>query len=221
MRDGEPRARLDARIKARQAAGEEDLTPDNGLGDFRTPEYSPRLDFGPDRAWEACRGMDMSFAFNAQARPEDYLTPEALITSFVEIVAHGGNLLLNVGPRADGSVPEPQVALLTALGDWLRTNGEAIYGTRATSAPKGVAADGTPYRTTAGPNAVNLLFLEAPRSLEVTLPGLVGAQSIRRLDGGGVALAAGSPVRLVLETPFIGPAPHGVVAEGAGIASAS
>ena len=48
--------------------------------------------------------MDMSFGFNAGARPEDYLSADELIASFVEIVAHGGNLLLNMGPRADGSV---------------------------------------------------------------------------------------------------------------------
>ena len=217
LREPEPRARLDARIKARQAAGEEDLTPDNGLGDFRTPEYSERLDFGPDRAWEACRGMDMSFAFNAHARPEDYLTPEALIASFVEIVAHGGNLLLNMGPRADGSVPEPQVALLTALGDWLKTNGEAIYGTRPTARPKGIASDGTPYRTTAGRDGVNVLLLETPKSLEFTLPGFTGARSARRLDGGGVATTGGEPVRLTLAAPFTGPAPHSVVVDGANV----
>ena len=114
LRDPAGRAATDAYIKARWQAGDGELMGrDNGLGDFRTPEYSPQLEF--ERAWEACRGMDMSFGFNAEARPEDYMRPDELIRSFVEIVSHGGNLLLNVGPRADGSVPEIQQNLLRTL----------------------------------------------------------------------------------------------------------
>ncbi|BCW87380.1 hypothetical protein sos41_05090 [Alphaproteobacteria bacterium SO-S41] len=213
MRVPEARADLDAMIAARWAAGEGDLMADSGTGDFRTPEYSEKLDF--DRDWEACRGMDLSFGFNAEAKPEDHLSAAELIRSFVEIVAHGGNLLLNIGPRADGSVPEVQQDLLRALGAWLKTNGTAIYGTRRTAAPKGVASDGTTYRTTQTDGAVHVLFMAAPDARELTLPTLGGAIAAHRLDGGGVTLLAGDPVRILLDRPFDDAPVHVVSLEGA------
>lgn len=215
LRDPVARAALNEKIKLRQAPGEAtDVTPaDSGIGDFRTPEYSSRLEF--DRAWESCRGMDMSFAFNAQARPEDYMTAEELITSFVEIVTHGGNLLLNVGPRADGSVPGPQQALLRALGAWLKVNGGAIYGSRRTVAPNGLASDGTPYRTTATEGAVNVILMQAPSADTLTLPSLAFARSVRRLDGRAVELSGVAPVRVRLSESFEGAGPHVLAFEGA------
>ena len=215
MRVPEARAELDAMIAARWAAGEGDLMADSGTGDFRTPEYSEKLDF--DRDWEACRGMDLSFGFNAEAKAEDHLSADELIRSFVEIVAHGGNLLLNMGPRADGSVPEVQQNLLRALGAWLKTNGAAIYGTRRTASPKGVASDGTPYRLTAKGGTVNVLFMATPTASELTLPTLRGATSARRPDGGGVTLLADDPVRILLDRPFAEAPVHVVSFEGAAI----
>lgn len=207
MREPEARAAMNEKIKLSRPPGDAEVTPgDSGLGDFRTPEYSARLDF--DRAWEACRGMDMSFGFNAQARPEDYLTADALIASFIDIVAHGGNLLLNVGPKADGSVPDEQQALLRALGAWLKVNGPVIYGSRRTKTPRGVASDGTPYRTTATPGALNVLLMQPTKARDLEIPGLDAVISVRRLDGGDVSLAGSNPVRVELASPFAGPGPH-------------
>lgn len=62
--------------------------------------------------------------------PQDYKSAEALIGDLVDIVSKHGALLLNIGPRADGSIPDEEAALLLRLGRWLRTHGEAIYGTR-------------------------------------------------------------------------------------------
>ena len=61
---------------------------------------------------------------------EVYKTPEQIVHDLVDIVSKNGNLLLNIGPRADGTIPEEQKEVLLAIGDWLRINGEAIYGTR-------------------------------------------------------------------------------------------
>lgn len=208
MRDPTSRAALDARIQARWAKGEGDITPDSGAGDFKTAEYSDKFDY--DRKWEACRGMDLSFGFNAQARPEDYLSKDDIIRSFVETVAHGGNLLLNVGPRADGSVPDEQRALLRALGTWLKTNGEAIYGTRKTAAPRGTADDGTPYRLTAKDGAVYALLMDTPKSTSLAFPTLAHPRAVRRLDGGPVTLDRDTG-RVTLGAPF-GDAPVHVLA---------
>jgi alpha-L-fucosidase len=62
--------------------------------------------------------------------PQDYKTAGGLIGDLVDIVSKNGNLLLNVGPRADGSIAEEEVAILREIGGWLRINGEAIYETR-------------------------------------------------------------------------------------------
>lgn len=219
MRSAEARAAVDARIAERRAAGDSMMIPDSGYGDFHTPEYSDELEFG-DRAWESCRGMDLSFGFNAEARPEDYLTSADLIRSFADIVAHGGNLLLNVGPRADGSIPEVQQSLLHALGAWLKTNGAAIYGTRRVAEPKGVASDGTPYRITASESALHVLFMETPKAGIVSLPALTGARSAARPDGGAVTLEAGDPVALRFGAPFGESPVHVVTLEGAALRNA-
>jgi alpha-L-fucosidase len=100
----------------------------NGIYDFTTPEYSVEPDINPAK-WEATRGIGRSFGFNAQEGPADYLSENELVDSFVDIVSKNGNLLLNVGPRADGTIAPIQAERVRALGSWLRINGAAIYGT--------------------------------------------------------------------------------------------
>ena len=61
---------------------------------------------------------------------QEYKTPGAIVGDLVDIVSKNGALLLNIGPRPDGTIPDEEVAILESIGDWLRVNGEAIYGTR-------------------------------------------------------------------------------------------
>ena len=114
--------------------------------DFVTPEYSTKGD--PARKWESTRGIGTSFGYNREEDESSYLSPDALVRMFIEIVAHGGNLLLNVGPNADGSIPWAQAQRLLALGWWLRTNGDAIYSTRPWSRADGTTAEGHDVRYT-------------------------------------------------------------------------
>jgi alpha-L-fucosidase len=83
-----------------------------------------------DRYFEECRGIGHSFGFNRVEQLEDYLTGEELITTLVDLVSKGGNFLLNIGPAADGTIPVIMEERLLQMGDWLRVNGDAIYGTR-------------------------------------------------------------------------------------------
>ncbi|HNW59669.1 MAG TPA: alpha-L-fucosidase [bacterium] len=82
------------------------------------------------RGWEECRGMGRSFGFNRNEEVEDYQTAASLIHMLVEIVSRGGNLLLNIGPAADGTIPVIMQERLLQMGEWLKINGEAIYGSR-------------------------------------------------------------------------------------------
>ncbi len=88
---------------------------------------------------------------------------------FVDIVARGGNLLLNVGPNGDGVVPLVQAQRLLALGWWLRTNGDAIYGTRPWTRPDGATADGLEARFTASDRALHAIVLGTPTNATVEL----------------------------------------------------
>lgn len=101
--------------------------------DHRTPEYATSGGMG-DVAWETVRGVGHSFGYKANEIDADFLTGDALVDMFLRIVGHGGNLLINIGPRADGSIPDEQAGPLQALGDFLKTYGRAIYGSRPWSA---------------------------------------------------------------------------------------
>jgi alpha-L-fucosidase len=90
---------------------------------------------------------------------------------FAGIVAHGGNLLLNVGPTGDGTIPFLQAQRLLALGWWLRTNGPAIYGTRPWERAEGRTGEGHEVRFTSSPadGAVHAIVLDTPTTAEVEL----------------------------------------------------
>lgn len=96
---------------------------------FKTPEYKGAID-DTTRPWAECRGIGKSFALNRNEPLSNYLTSDSLIRHFVKLVAAGGGMTLNVGPDADGTIPMLQQERLIDLGNWLKVNGEAIYGSR-------------------------------------------------------------------------------------------
>lgn len=99
----------------------------NTVFDFSTPEYQT---FHQIRAkkWEASRGMGFSYGYNAAEQPKDYLTGSQLLALLIDMVSKNGNFLLDIGPKADGTVPGIMQQRLREMGSWLRVNGEAIYG---------------------------------------------------------------------------------------------
>ena len=101
---------------------------------FLTPEYSAGI-ANTEVPWAECRGLGRSFGLNRNEDLDNYLTDKELIQHFVELVAHGGGMTLNVGPYADGTIPLIQQERLKSLGNWLKINGEAIYGTRPYKIP--------------------------------------------------------------------------------------
>jgi alpha-L-fucosidase len=143
--------------------------------DFVTPEYSTKGD--PTRKWETCRGIGTSFGYNRQEDESSYLSADDLVRMFVDVVAHGGNLLLNVGPNGDGAIPFVQAQRLLALGWWLRTNGDAIYGTRPWTRTDGVTGEGQDVRYTTRDGAVFAIVCGTPGSevVEIDITPASGA----------------------------------------------
>lgn len=102
----------------------------NVHGGFATPEYGgiPDGRLIKEGRWEECQGMGRSFGYNRNETAEDYRTSTQLLHLLIDSVSRGGNLLLDIGPTADGRIPEIMEQRLLDIGAWLEVNGEAIYG---------------------------------------------------------------------------------------------
>lgn len=98
-------------------------------GGYWTTEYAAGL-ADASHPWEESRGLAFSYAYSRAERIEDYKSARELVLMLVDLVSRGGNLLLDIGPMADGTIPPVMEERLLEIGDWLRVNGEAIYGTR-------------------------------------------------------------------------------------------
>ena len=133
-------------------------------GDFSTPEqHIPAT--GLDYDWETC--MTMNGTWGYKSYDHDWKSTEELLRNLVDIVSKGGNYLLNVGPTAEGLIPQPSAERLAAMGKWLKVNGESIYGT--TASPIGKPVWG---RCTAKAGKLYLHVFEWPAGGILEMPGL-------------------------------------------------
>ncbi len=105
----------------------------NGYGDYDTPEQGVPILPPGSRYWELCMTMNDSWGY--QGNDRNYKSPNQIIRIFADCISMGGNLLLDIGPKADGTIPEEQVQILRALGQWTRKHAEAIYGTQSGVSP--------------------------------------------------------------------------------------
>ena len=91
--------------------------------DFDTPEQ--RIEASQNRPWESCMTLNDSWGYHAA--DTNWKSPTTVIRNLITCARDGGNYLLNIGPRGDGSIPEDSVRILTTVGDWMSKNGGTIY----------------------------------------------------------------------------------------------
>lgn len=164
---------------------------------FLTREYTHVADIVPS-AWESTRGLGYSFGYNQAEDASHSLSGAELIRLLADVVSKNGNLLINVGPRADGTIPELQERAMRELGTWLRRDGESIYGTR----PWVRAAEetGAPRAYTARGAEVNVIALD-PAVGELELPPELAHGSAHWARGGAAETVQASDGRVRVLIP--------------------
>jgi alpha-L-fucosidase len=141
----------------------------NFPGDHKTPEQRiPNLADLDGTDWETC--MTMNGTWGYKSYDHNYKSPETLIRNLIDIASKGGNFLLNVGPTAEGEFPQESIELLKIMGDWMKVNNEAIYGTKAS--PWGLFDWGRCTRKETR-NGTSLYFsvFKWPADGKLTIPG--------------------------------------------------
>jgi alpha-L-fucosidase len=141
------------------------------FADFTTPEYA-KYDRITEKKWESCRGLGFSFGYNQVEGPEQVIAPDQLVNLLIDIVSKNGNLLLNIGPKPDGSISDIQMNRLQELGKWLQVNGEGIFDTRPWARASAATADGSEVRFTRKADAVYVFYLKRPAGNELTIPAV-------------------------------------------------
>ncbi|MEV5071314.1 alpha-L-fucosidase [Microbacterium sp. LMI12-1-1.1] len=171
---------------------------------FLTREYTHVADIVP-QPWESTRGLGYSFGYNQAEDAGHSLSGTELIRLLADVVSKNGNLLINVGPRADGSIPELQAQAMRELGAWLRRDGAAVYGTRPWV--RAFEETGAPRAYTAVDGAVNVIALD-PAAGVLELPVELEAGRARWLGGPEAAIgrAPGGAARVVVPDALRGDA---------------
>lgn len=152
-------------------------------GDFDTPEYA-RYDAVQVRKWESNLGMDpYSYGYNRATPDEAYLKPKDIVTSLVDIVSKNGNFLLDIGPKADGTIVEIEKMNIRTAGAWIKDHGEAIFNTTYWFI---TPEEGDAIRFTQNANAFYIFTLFAPNET------LVLDSPVPYVDGDEVQVLGGN-----------------------------
>ncbi|WP_312351256.1 alpha-L-fucosidase [Sphingobacterium multivorum] len=154
----------------------------NHHGDYDTPEQGIPVNRPDAKFWELCYTMNDSWGY--QPFDKKYKSPNMIIRTLVDCISLGGNLLLDIGPKADGTIPEEQLNILNQLGRWTHKHAAAIYGTRA----------GIPFVNYGGKSALSkdgktLYLYVYDQKPELQLRGLVNHTAIKEVSVVGDASA--------------------------------
>jgi alpha-L-fucosidase len=138
-------------------------------GDFGTPEQEIPATGWPGVDWETCMTMNDHWGWNKN--DHNWKSAEDLLKKLADIASKGGNFLLNVGPRPDGTFPDEAVDRLSAMGAWMNKNGESIYGTQASPFPS-LPWGRCTQKTIPEGTRLYLHVFEWPESGELRIPGI-------------------------------------------------
>jgi alpha-L-fucosidase len=141
--------------------------------DYITSEYQMNVEHENQGLFENNRGIGYSFGYNQVETEEHYMTVEQLVSHLTDVVSRGGNFLLNVGPMANGELPEIQVRILQGAAEWMAVNSTAIHGTEPAKGFKSVGSKSTgetPWvRFTQKQNKL-YVFVKSAGAIEFELP---------------------------------------------------
>jgi len=140
------------------------MSLDGFKGDYGTPEQEIPATGLPGVDWESCMTMNDTWGFKKD--DHNWKSTEQLLFNLVDCVSKGGNFLLNVGPTAEGLIPQPSLDRLKEMGGYVRVNAEAIYG----AGPSPFAR--LPYRVTTKPGKLFVHVFKAEPDMTIQLPGL-------------------------------------------------
>ncbi len=179
-----------------------------GLGDFGTPEQQVPPQGLPGVDWESCLTMNDTWGY--KSFDDNWKDTRTLVRTLVDVASKGGNLLLNVGPRADGTIPPESLARLREIGQWLKVNSASIYATEASPFPAQPAwGRFTRARAAAGGGAPARLFAHVfdwPRDSTLVLAGVTRAPTrVYLLADGTPVRSEATPAGLVLHLPAVAP----------------
>jgi alpha-L-fucosidase len=160
----------------------------NYPGDYKTPEQKiPTLSELDGKDWETCMTMNETWGYKSYAN--NWKSVETLVRNLIDIASKGGNYLLNVGPKSDGTFPQQSVDILKGMGAWMKVNGEAIYGTKQSPLAPVTWGRITAKPTKAG-TALYLSVFDWPKDGKLIVPGLKNNVVSASLLANGVSLKA-------------------------------
>ena len=136
-------------------------------GDFGTPEQQVPPQGLPGVDWETCMTLNDTWGF--QSFDDGWKDSRTLVRTLVDVASKGGNLLLNVGPTSQGVIPWQSVSRLREMGDWMKANGESVYGT--TASPYGLPAWGR-YTAKSSGGRVYASVFDWPKDGRLALTGV-------------------------------------------------
>jgi len=211
VRGLQPSIIINNRVGASRSGMEGFSADKDSAGDFGTPEQQIPATGTPGLDWETCMTMNDNWGYNSH--DANWKSPRDLLRMLTDIASKGGNLLLNIGPTSEGVFPDQAVIRLDYLGIFLRTSGEAIYGTQA-SPFKALPWGRCTQKAVDGGTRFYLHVFNWPADRRLVVPGLLNKarQAYLLADAAKTALpVTREEDALVVEVPWIAPQPFSSV----------